>query len=389
MAERFGQVRERPGRGGVVRVYLDFGRHGKVYTHKGLQIETHAQARMLLDAIRSLVVSGVPKAQAVERFRPTASEVNRVGVFVVPWLARVEEQVATGERSASYLAELRRWTKDDGHIGAWWSRKSIHAINYTALDEWSRWLATERHLGTKTRYNVMAGLHALLAYLRRAERIAVIPPFPWPSLEEHSPRLLSADQQARVLDAIDPAKRGIYLALVLLGLRPSEARRLRIADYEAGEIGWLTIPHTKTRRVKRLPVPTLLAEWIAAHVATDAESRLSGRALFVPPAPRTGGIVPKAWSKTALGRCWLRACESAVVPTVGLYEGTKHSRATDLLRQGVPERLIQALLGHADLRSTRRYARLADAALVELLIPRSGSDVSPAIPAARKDRNDG
>jgi len=50
-----------------------------------------------------------------------------------------------------------------------------------------------------------------------------------------------------------------------------------------------------------------------------------------------------------------------------LYSGTKHTRATDLLLHGVPERVIQALLGHQDVRSTRRYAALADSALVEAI----------------------
>jgi len=52
-----------------------------------------------------------------------------------------------------------------------------------------------------------------------------------------------------------------------------------------------------------------------------------------------------------------------------LYEGTKHSTATHMLRRGVQERTIQALLGHRDARSTRRYARLADEALVEAIQP--------------------
>ncbi len=42
-----------------------------------------------------------------------------------------------------------------------------------------------------------------------------------------------------------------------------------------------------------------------------------------------------------------------------LYEGTKHNRATDLLRQGVSERVLQELLRNRYARSTRRYARLA------------------------------
>ncbi len=49
---------------------------------------------------------------------------------------------------------------------------------------------------------------------------------------------------------------------------------------------------------------------------------------------------------------------------VGLYEGCKHALGTHLTSQGVQERHIQWLFGHADPRSTRRYAQLADVALV-------------------------
>ena len=74
---------------------------------------------------------------------------------------------------------------------------------------------------------------------------------------------------------------------------------------------------------------------------------------------------------------WKVACERTGVTHIGLYEGTKHSTATDFLRRGIDERVIQALLGHADMRSTRRYARLADQALVAALIPACGSNVDP------------
>jgi integrase len=60
---------------------------------------------------------------------------------------------------------------------------------------------------------------------------------------------------------------------------------------------------------------------------------------------------------------------------VGLYEGTKHSFATGAALRGVPERALQAYLGHADARSTRRYAQLADEALLAVLPPRRGRGV--------------
>jgi len=43
--------------------------------------------------------------------------------------------------------------------------------------------------------------------------------------------------------------------------------------------------------------------------------------------------------------------------------------ATDAIRRGVSVRALQRFLGHASVQSTRRYARLADNALIEVLRP--------------------
>ncbi len=48
---------------------------------------------------------------------------------------------------------------------------------------------------------------------------------------------------------------------------------------------------------------------------------------------------------------------------VRMYEGTKHSSATAWLAQGSSLQMIQRMLGHADARSTERYAKLGDLAL--------------------------
>jgi hypothetical protein len=61
----------------------------------------------------------------------------------------------------------------------------------------------------------------------------------------------------------------------------------------------------------------------------------------------------------------------ADLPHVPLYEGTKQSFATDAIRRGVPERLLQRFLRHASITSMRHYARLADTALVDVLPPRT------------------
>ncbi len=73
---------------------------------------------------------------------------------------------------------------------------------------------------------------------------------------------------------------------------------------------------------------------------------------------------------------------------ISIYEGCKHSFATAAHARGVPERNLQAILGHADARSTRRYARLQNASLVSALRPRrgrmAGSDLSRTCPAPKR-----
>jgi site-specific recombinase XerD len=61
-----------------------------------------------------------------------------------------------------------------------------------------------------------------------------------------------------------------------------------------------------------------------------------------------------------------KACEQVGV-RVSLYNGTKHSTATGLRRQGVPLDVTQKICGHRDPRSTEVYAKLADQALVEAI----------------------
>jgi len=109
-----------------------------------------------------------------------------------------------------------------------------------------------------------------------------------------------------------------------------------------------------------------LADWIERHV--DPAGRLSAAPLF--PNPRTG----RMWPHKALARVWGRALEDAELPHVSLYEGTKHTMATDAIRRGVPERALQRFLGHTSVQSTRRYARLADNALIEVLRPATKRD---------------
>ena len=184
--------------------------------------------------------------------------------------------------------------------------------------------------------------------------------------------------QGAILEAIPEEARGIFLVCAL-GIRPAEARALDVADYDAG---WLTVDKScagpnlnspirqgdKRDDFKRVPVfgtsgPSEAMRWIERWVSPE---RIGKAPLFAN--PRTG----RRWTGSALRYWWREASQKAGVPPGKMYEDTKHTFATDAVRRQVPERLLQRYLGHSSVLSTRRYAQLADEALVDVLGPGSG-----------------
>ena len=79
--------------------------------------------------------------------------------------------------------------------------------------------------------------------------------------------------------------------------------------------------------------------------------------------PNTG----QRWSHWALWNRWKKACGSAGLPKpVKLYEGTKHTFATEALERTRNERAVRDYLGHADARSTRLYTPRLEKGLLEI-----------------------
>jgi integrase len=125
-------------------------------------------------------------------------------------------------------------------------------VSYAALEDWSHWLA-DRGLSPKTRWNILAAFRSFLGWLYRREEIRELPrEYPWPKPPERTPAPLSARTQDEILDAIPEERRGIYLAMALMGLRPGEAVALDVAD------GALSPRKTRTPRSEGLsPEPAL------------------------------------------------------------------------------------------------------------------------------------
>jgi integrase len=367
--------------------YIDLRPYGRIYRNRGIPIDSKKTALRILEQIRSELAAGHSIHRVLATYLPERSRPNRFRSHLERWLEVKRRETEGGSLSPTYFRELERYGKENGYF-SFFDELSIYELSYARIEDFSLHLS-DLGLSPKTRRNVLGALHVFLGWLRKRGELQQIPEIPLPRVDEHQPRILSIEDQDRILDAIPEERRGIFLALAHLGLRPGEARALEVADYRDG---WLTIDKaikgaarsapirgTKTGRGKRLPVGPVLLDWIERWV--DPRGRFTDTPLFL---NRNTG---KRWSHWALRDTWLGAARSVGIHDARLYEGTKHTMATDAVRRGVSERALQTFLGHTDIRSTRRYARLSEEALISVLRPRdltpSGDDLSRTCPATK------
>jgi integrase len=184
---------------------------------------------------------------------------------------------------------------------------------------------------------------------------------------EHRPTILPREVVDFLLRQIPEKQRGPYLLAARMGLRPGEVRALDVSDVSrSGKIWRLNVskavqgPHsgskigpTKNRRDRVLPVHPEVREWLEHHI--DWTGRLRRAPLFTNP------VSHKRLSHTQFYEVWYRVRQG--VTDASLYQGTKHSFASDALESGIDINRIRKFLGHSDPRSTERYAKLSDKSL--------------------------
>ncbi len=365
--------------GGRTRVALEFrlgGKRRRIYSdvdrwghRKPL---TQESAEDLLRDIHAEIRKRQGVEEALAPFLGADAPENLFGTRWHQYIAQKERESKQRKITSWHLRNLQGFERR-GYLGALLDR-SIFDLDYGVLEDWLAALEAEKpNLSPRTRKLTLDAVMACLRWLRKRKDSAELPEAPEIPTDEHAPILLSEETRRQILDCIPEPQRGIFLGLAYMGLRPSEGRALPVSAYRdsyltvaqaakdrrvAGEIRG-----TKTRRIRRLPVPPELLQWIDAHVSR--REKLHGQtALFRNPAGRTESL---RWSPSALTRTWNRACEAATGRRYPLYEATRHSFATLALARGTDQYLVQRYLGHTDPKTTERYAKLTDTGLIAVL----------------------
>jgi integrase/recombinase XerD len=194
---------------------------------------------------------------------------------------------------------------------------------------------------------------------------------PLPRKADPLPAILSREEVARLLTGVtDPKMRALLTTIYAAGLRVSEAVALQVTDIDSTR---MTI-HIRAGKGQRDRYVMLAPQLLAILRAHWRRTR-SRPWLFPGPDP----------SRPITTRTVRRVCRLAV-EAAGLDKSVtvhtlRHCFATHLLEQGVDIRVIQGLLGHRQIASTTRYARVALSTIGRVRSPLELLDLAGPAPA--------
>lgn len=243
------------------------------------------------------------------------------------WLARTVATARNDKGRRLAATRVRRYLLP--HLG----RRPLRALSGDDVRGYR--LALESYgLAPQTVAHVLADLRALLLWAVAEGRIERTP-FPrrvLPRVPERPPHGLD-DDAVRALVALPDPWGFVVRLLVGTGLRWSEACRARRADLHGG---WLEVPRSKSGRVRRIPLARSLRDEILG---------------------RTDPLVPfAAGSPGSFTRVVRRRSRVADFHPHRL----RHTFAMRWLSAGGSLPVLQELLGHRELATTMRYARVSD-----------------------------
>ena len=226
----------------------------------------------------------------------------------------------------------------------------------------TEYLAERKRAGlsaSSIKLNVVA-LKIFFRYLAQQGRIARDPAeaLSLPRLERYLPETLNELQVEQLLDVVDAGtplglrNRAMIELLYASGLRISELANARLEDFNSDErVVRVTGKGNKTRLV---PVGRKACEALAAYLSCgrpDLVTRRTGNEIFL---SRHG-------KKLTTARLW--QIVKAQARRSGLEKNVyphllRHTFATHLLSNGADLRMIQEMLGHADISTTQVYTHV-------------------------------
>ena len=260
---------------------------------------------------------------------------------------------ATLDSYRSDLGRLAGWLAEHGHEALLDSRETTltafiaHLAKHTRASSQARYLSTLRRF---YRWQVGRGRLVSDPTLKLAN----------PSLPSRLPKVMSEKQVEALLDAPDLdtplglRDRAMLETIYATGLRVSELVNLKL--HEVGLADGVLRALGKGSKERLVPLGQLAIDWITRYLHEARPDILHGQqsdALFV---TARGGAMTRQAFWQLIKRYALVA---GIAPARLSPHVLRHAFATHLLNHGADLRVVQLLLGHADISTTQIYTHVA------------------------------
>jgi site-specific recombinase XerD len=219
------------------------------------------------------------------------------------------------------------------------------------IRSWQLHLLNEKRVKQSTYIRAVCGLRFF--YRNTLNRKIDMERIPLPRYEKKLPVILTRDEVKALLQAPkNLGHRAILATMYGAGLRVSEATNLKVNDLDRSrKVIWVRGGKGHKDRQVMLAEPlreVLIAYW-----------RWKRPADWLFPGDKAGCPLS---TKTVFETCRKAARRAGIAKTVSPHS-LRHAFATHLLDDGVNLVVIQALLGHTNLKTTARYLHVSDAAV--------------------------
>jgi integrase len=251
-------------------------------------------------------------------------------------------------------------TKAKANINAKLTRSNVADLTTSELEKWRNGLvATTEDREKQRRAQASANRiwTVLRAALNKAYKSGRVPSDdawrrvePFRNVDRPGTRFLSAPEAIRALNTMEPAFRKLARAALYTGLRLGELCRLRACDVVDGRVYVRISKGGKARTVPLSPDGQTFFEETCA--ALEGEDLIFLRADGSP------------WTGMVVCRRMRTASKLAKLKPPATFRDLRRSYGSLLINRGAEAEVIQELLGHADMRMTRRvYAHLLNSTI--------------------------
>jgi len=181
---------------------------------------------------------------------------------------------------------------------------------------------------------------------------------PRQKLSEKLPNILAISEVKKLFDAVENLKHKCMLYLgYSAGLRVSEVVSLKIADIDSARMV-INIRGAKGKKDRTVMLSETLLVKLREHFIINKPKRC----LFE-------GQFDDQYSERSLQKIFRTAKEKSGIKKQVTFHSLRHSFATHLLESGTDLRLIQELLGHANIITTTRYTHVSTKSISKIVSP--------------------